>query len=114
MDYYAEDLPKGEQPVPEVEVERTLVLDLSPPVPPPTALAPPETAGPSSTSQKPPEHISCTSRDFLVVLNVVTTLTERMARAKVTFTQNQSMLLQIQSHLCLPPIRMTEPSVDRI
>ena len=49
-DDYAEDLPRGEQPVPEVEVERTSVLDSSPPVPPPTAPAPPETAGPSSTS----------------------------------------------------------------
>ena len=43
MDGYAEDLPRGEQPVPVVEVERTSVLDLSPPVPPPTAPAPPET-----------------------------------------------------------------------
>ena len=36
-DDYAEDLPRGEQPVPEVEVERTSVPNLSPPVPPPTA-----------------------------------------------------------------------------
>ena len=53
MDDYAENLPRGEQPVPEVEVERTSVPDLSPPVPPPTAPAPPETVGPSSTSQEP-------------------------------------------------------------
>ena len=32
MDDYAEDLPRGEQPVPEVEVERTSVPDLPPPV----------------------------------------------------------------------------------
>ena len=49
-DYFAEDLPRGEQPVPVVEVERTSVPDSSPSVPPPTAPAPPETAGPSSTS----------------------------------------------------------------
>ena len=36
-DDIAEDLPRGEQPVPKVEVERTSVLDSSPPVPPPTA-----------------------------------------------------------------------------
>ena len=45
-----EDLPRGEQPVPEVEVERTSVPDSSPPVPPNAALAPPETAGSSSKS----------------------------------------------------------------
>ena len=39
MDDYAEDLPRGEQPVPVVEVERTSVLDSSPLVPPPTAPA---------------------------------------------------------------------------
>ena len=54
MDDYAEDLPNGKQPVPEVEVERTSVLDLSPPVPSPPAPAPPENADPSSTSQEPP------------------------------------------------------------
>ena len=36
-DDFAEDLPRGEQPIPKVEMERTSVLDLSPPVPPPTA-----------------------------------------------------------------------------
>ena len=51
-DDITEDLPWGEQPVPEVEVERTSVPDLSPPVPPPIAPAPPKTADPSSTSQQ--------------------------------------------------------------
>ena len=37
MDDYVEDLPRGEQPVPVVEVERTSVLDSFPPVPPPNA-----------------------------------------------------------------------------
>ena len=50
-DDVAEDPPKGEHPVPEVEVERTPVLDSSPPVPPPTAPAPTDTAGPSYTEQ---------------------------------------------------------------
>ena len=67
MDDYAEDLPRGEQPIPEVEVERTSVPDLSSSVPPPTTPYPHETAGPSSTSQEPPEHISGTSRDFFAV-----------------------------------------------
>ena len=91
-------------------MERTSVPDLSPPVPPPAAPDPPETAGPSSTSQEPLEHIPGTSRDFLAVLDAVTALTERMARAEVTLTQNHAMLLQIQSHLGLPPLSMTEPT----
>ena len=115
VDDYAEDLPRGEQPV--------SVPDASPPVPPPTAPAPPETAGPSSSLQQPSEHIPVTSRDFLAVMDVVralatttaplaasqTTLAERMARAEVTLAQNQTILLQIQSHLGLPPVTVTEP-----
>ena len=91
-------------------MERTLVLDLSPPIPPHTAPTPPETVRPSSTSQEPLEHIPGTSRDLLVVLDAVTALTERMARAEVTLTQNHAMLLQIQSHLSLPPISVIEPT----
>ena len=80
MDDYAEDLPRGEQPVLEVEVERTSVPDLSPPIPPHIAPDSLETAG-ESTSLEPLENIPGTSRDFLAVLDVVTALTERMARA---------------------------------
>ena len=123
MDDYAVDLPRGEQHVPVVEVKRTSILDSSPPIPPPTALAPLKTAGPSSTSQQPFERIPVTSRDFLAVMNAVRTLTatfaslapsqtalaKRMARAEVTLAQNQAILLQIQSHLGLPPVTMTEP-----
>ena len=52
-DDVAEDPPRGEHPVPEmeVEVERILVLDSSPPAPPPTAPAPTDTAGPSYAAQ---------------------------------------------------------------
>ena len=42
-DDYVEDLPRDEQLI--------LVSDASLSIPPPTAPAPPETAGPSSTSQ---------------------------------------------------------------
>ena len=115
MDDYAEDLPRGEQPV--------SVPDASPPVSPPTAPAPPETAGPSSSSQHPSEHIPVTSRDFLAVMDAVPALAttaaslaasqialaERMARVEVTLVQNQAILLQIQSHLGLPPVPVTEP-----
>ena len=123
LDDYAEDLPRGEQPVPLVEVERTSVPDSSPPVPPPTAPAPSETAGLSSTSQQPSEYIPVTSRDFLAVMDVIrtlaattaslaasqTALAKRIARVEVTLAQNQAILLQIQSHLGLPPVSVTEP-----
>ena len=85
--------------------------------------SPPETAGSSSTSKQPSEHIPITSRDFLVVMDLVhaltvtitslaasqTTLAKRIARAEVTLAHNQAILLQIQSNLVLPPVTVTEP-----
>ena len=54
-DEVVEDPPRGDDPVPEVEVEleRSPVPNLSPPSPPPppTGLAPADTAAPSYTSQ---------------------------------------------------------------
>ena len=99
VDDYAEDLPRGEQPV--------SIPDASPPVPPPTAPAPLKTAGPSSTSQQPSKHILVTYRDLSTVMDVVralatttaslaasqTALAERMARAEFTLAQNQVILL---------------------
>ena len=38
-----------------------------------------------------------------------TALDERMARAEFTLMHNQAILLQIQSHLGLPPVTVTEP-----
>ena len=38
-----------------------------------------------------------------------TALAERMARAEVSLAQNQAILLQIQSHLGLPLVTVTEP-----
>ena len=116
-DDVAEDLSRGEQPVPEVEVERTSVPDSYPPVPPPTAPAPPEIGGPSSTSQQSPEHILVSSRELSDVMDAVcalattqASLDERMARAEVTLVQNHAMLLRIMSHLGLPLVSVTEPT----
>ena len=52
----AEDPPKGEDPIPdmELEVKRIPVPDSSSPSQPPTAPAPADTAGPSYTAQKSP------------------------------------------------------------
>ena len=38
-----------------------------------------------------------------------TALAERMAHAEVALAQNQAILLQIQSHLGLPPVTVTSP-----
>ena len=113
VDDYAEYLPWGEQPI--------SVPYSSPLVPLPTAPAPPETAGPSSTSQQPSEHIPVTSKDLLAVMDDIrtcattsaslaasqTALAERMARSEVSLAHNEAILLQIQSHLGLPPISVT-------
>ena len=72
-DDVAEDPPRGEHPVPEmeVEVERSLVSDSSPPAPPPTALAPTDTAGPSYVTQLSLDHIDVSSRELAAVMDVV-------------------------------------------
>ena len=116
-DDVAEDQPRAEHLVPEVEVGRTLVLDSSPPVPPPAAPAPADIAGPSYTLQHSLEHIPVSSREVAAVMDVVCTLAttqasldQRMAQAEVTLTQNHAMLLRIMSHLGLPPVNVTEPT----
>ena len=120
-DDMAEDPPRGEHPVPEmeVEVERSLVSDSSPPAPPPTIPAPTDTAGPSHTSQQSPEHVHISSRVLVVVMDVVcalattqASLDQWMARAEVTMAQNHTMLLRIMSHLGLPP-EPAQPTRDQ-
>ena len=82
-DEIAEDPPRGEDPVPEVEVEveRSPVHDLSPPSPPPppSAPAPADTAGPSSTAQHSPEHVQVSTRELAVVMDAVCALATTQA-----------------------------------
>ena len=108
----AKDPPRGEDPVPEVEVEveRSPVPDLSPPSPPPVAPAPVDTTGPSYTAQQSPEHTHVSSRELAAVMDVVcalattqASLDQRMARAEATIEHSHAMLLRIMSHLGLPP-----------
>ena len=110
----AEDPPRGEDPVPEVEVEveRSPVLDLSPPSPPPPpyATAPADAVGPSYTAQQSPEHIYVSSRELAAVMDVVCALAttqalldQRLARAEATIEHSHAMLLRIMIHLGLPP-----------
>ena len=120
-DDVAEDIPRGEPIVleMEVEVERTPVQDSSPPSPPPTAPTPTDTADPSYTAQQSPDHVHVSSRELAAVMDVVcalattqASLDQRMARAKVTITQNHAMLLRIMSHLGLPP-KPAQPTRDQ-
>ena len=114
LDEVAYDPRRGEDPVPEVEVEveRSLVPDLSPPSPPPppSAPAPADAAGPSYTAQQSPEHIHISSRELATIMDVVyalattqVSLDQRMARAEDTIEHSHAMLLRIMSHLGLPP-----------
>ena len=77
-DEVVEDPPRGEDLVPdvEVEVERSPVPYLSPPSPPPppSATTPADTAGPSRTSQQSREHIHTSYRELAAVMDVVCAL----------------------------------------
>ena len=108
----AKDPPRGEDPVPEmeVEVEMSPVPDSSPPSPPPTSPAPTNTAGSSHTSQQSPKHVHVSSRELAAVMDAVcalattqASLDQRMARAEATLVHSHAMLLWIMSHLGLPP-----------
>ena len=91
-------------------MERSLVPDLSPPFPPPSAPAPTDTTGPSYTAQQSPEHIHVNSRELAAVMDAVcalattqASLDQPMARVEATIEHSHSMLLRIMSHLGLPP-----------
>ena len=108
----AEDLPRGDGPVPEVEVEgeRSLVPDLSPrsPPPPPSAPALADTANPSYIAQQSLEHIHICFRELAAVMDAICALATTQAsmdqrRAKSTIEHIHAMLLRIMSHLGLPP-----------
>ena len=111
-DEVAEDPLRGDDPAPEVEVERSPVPDLSPPSPPPPPSAPAsaDTPAPSYSAQHSPEHVHVTSREIAGAMDVVCSLTttqasmdQRLARAETTLEHCHTMLLQIMRHLGLPP-----------
>ena len=113
-DEIVEDPPRGDDPVPavEVEVERSPVPDSYPqsPPPPPSTPAPADTAGPSYTTQQSQEHVHVNSRELAAVMDAVcllattqASLDQRLARAEATIEHSHAMLLRIMSHLGLPP-----------
>ena len=62
-------------------MERSPVLDLSPPSPPPPHSAPAsaDTPGPSYTAQHSPEHVHVSSRELVAVMNDVCSLATTQA-----------------------------------
>ena len=95
-----------------------------PPKPPnPNTTAHVDAVG-SSTSAPPPQHIGIYTRDFPVIMDAVHTfsatstsfataheaLAKRMTRIEVALAHNQAILMQIQSHLSLPPISPPVPA----
>ena len=75
-DAVAEDSLRGDDPAPEVEVERNPVPDLSPPSPPPPLSAPAsaDTPGPSYTTKHSLEHVHVSSRELATVMDTVCSL----------------------------------------
>ena len=111
-DEVAEDPPRGDDPTPEVEVERSQVPDLSPPSPPPPHSTPAsaDTPDPSYTMQHSPEHVHVSSRELATVMDAICSLAttqasqdQRLVRVEATLEHCHTMLLQIMRHLGLPP-----------
>ena len=75
-DEEAEDSQRSNDHAPEVEMERSLVLDISPPSSPPpaSATAPTDTPHSSYTAQHSPEYVHVSTRELAGVMNVVCSL----------------------------------------
>ena len=112
-DEETEDSQRRDVHAPEVEMERSLVPDISPPSPPPpaSATAPADTPGPSYTAQYSPENVHISTRELAGVMDVVCSLAstqalmeQRLTRAETNLEHCHTMLQQIMSHLGLPHV----------
>ena len=112
-DEEAEDSLRRDFHAPQVEMERSLVPDISPPSPPPpaSATAPADTPCPSYTAQHSPEYVHVSTRELAGVMDSVCSLAsthasmdQRLTRAETTLEQCHTMLSQIMSHLGLPHV----------
>ena len=101
-DEEAEDSQRRDDHALEVEMERSLVPDISPPSPPlPTsATALVDTPGPSYTTQHSPEYVHVSTRELAGVIDVVCSLAstqasmdQRLTRAETTLEHCHAMLL---------------------
>ena len=97
----------------EVEMERSLVPDISPPSPSPPASATThvDTPGPSYTAQHSPEYVHVSIGELAGVMHAVCSLAstqasmdQRLTRAETTLEHCHTMLQQIMSHLGLPHV----------
>ena len=128
---------------PQIASSTVPVITTESPAPP----APTATEGPStsvapqpstSAAPPPPQHISISTRDFLVIMDAVRSfsatsasftaaqtalaermahiegahisLAERMARTEAAVEQNHAILVQLQCHMGLPPIPPSVPT----
>ena len=102
-------------------MERSPVIDISPPSPPPpaSAIAHADTPGPSYTAQHSPEYVHVSTRDLASVMDDFCSLAsthasmdQRLTRAETTLEHCHTMLQQIMSHLSLPhvPTHRDEPT----
>ena len=113
LDPEAEDSLRRDVHAPEVEMERSLLPDISPPSPPPSASATAhaDTPGPSYSTQHSPEYVHVSTRELAGVMDAVCSLAstqasmdQRLTRAETTLEQCHTMLSQIMSHLGLPHV----------
>ena len=97
----AEDSHMRDSHAPEVEMERSPVLDRSPPSPPPPALAtaPADTPSPSYTAQHSPDYVHVSTREIAGVMDAICSLAstqasmdQRLTRAETTLEDCHSML----------------------
>ena len=101
-------------------MERSPVLDMSPPSPPPpTSATAHDTPCPSYMEQHSPEYVHVSTRELAGVMDDVCSLAatqaaqdQRLARAEATLGHCHSMLQQIMTHLGLPhaPDQRDEPT----
>ena len=112
----AEDAHTDDVPTPEPEVQRTPILDRSPPSPPHTtsAAAPTDTPGTSYSAHHSSEYIHASSREIAGVMDAICSLAATQAAQDQRLAQCHSMLTQIMTHLGLPhvPDQREEPTTD--
>ena len=93
-DEEAEDSQRRDDHAPEVEMERDLVPDISPPSPPlpASAIAPTDTPGPSYTAQRSPEYIHVSTRELAGVMDAVCSLDSTQASMDQRLTRVETTL----------------------
>ena len=112
-DQEAEDSHRTDSHAPKLDVERSPILDMSPPSPTlhTSAAAPADTPDPSYTAQHSPEYVHTSTGEIASVMDAVCSLVathaaqdQRLARVEATLEDCHSMLQQIMSHLGLPHV----------